>query len=54
MKVRMIFGTFLPQPDDKPVKDLPVDSGQDLDDETAKSLIASGRAEPLVPAKPAK
>ena len=50
MKVRMIFGTYLEQPDDKPVKDLPVDTEQDLAEAVAKSLIEQGRAE-AVPVK---
>jgi hypothetical protein len=54
MKVRMIFGTYIDPGDDKPLKDLPVDSEQDLPDAVAKDLIDQGRAEPLMPAKPAK
>jgi len=54
MKVRMIFGTFIDPGDDKPMKDLPVDTEQDLPAEIAKALVAQGRAEPVVPAKTEK
>jgi|GEM_PF-7094769 len=52
MKVRMIFGTYLPQSDDRPDKELPVDTIQDLDDATAKALVDAGRAEPTEPVVP--
>lgn len=51
MKVRMIFGTLIDQGEDKPLKDLPVDTEHDLPNEVAKQLIEQGRAEPLTPVK---
>lgn len=54
MKVRMIFGTFIPQAEDKPDRELPVGSEHDLPDEIAAALIEQGRAESLEPAKPKK
>ena len=52
MKVRMIFGSFVPNPDpDKADIEHPAGTTPDLDDATAKALIEEGRAEPLEPKK---
>jgi hypothetical protein len=55
MKVRMIFGSFVPNPDpDKADIEHPAGTTPDLDDATAKALIEEGRAEPIEPAEPPK
>lgn len=54
MKVRMIFGTYIDPGDDKPLKELLVDTEQDLPDAVANDLIVQGRCEPLTPVKDKK
>lgn len=51
MKIRMLFGTFIPQPEDRPDLELPVESVQDLPKEVAQDLIEQGRAELIAPVK---
>ena len=52
MKVRMLFGTILPPPNegDEPLE-LKNGSTQDLDTRIAARLVADGRAEYVVPPK---
>ena len=46
----MLFGTYIQQPDVKPVKELEVGTEHDLADDLAQALIGTGRAETLAPA----